>query len=768
MAPQGRDAVVAHNLLNNAGVEAFIVHSLDEIGDAIGNKVGCVLLTEESLRDRNSAMLDAALAAQPVWSDTPFVVLANGATAERTATARERIDALGNVVLLDRPLHADSLVRAVRSALAARARQYEAQDRMDELLQRDQALQESEAKFHAIAESVDQMIFSTLPDGTHDYFNDRWTEFTGVPAGEMPSMTTADLVHPDDLSNVDRATAHSYATGDAFRMEYRLLHHSGSHRWVLGQVKPQRDADGTITRWYGTCTDIHDAVTARDRTLADSRAERDALWNGTRDLLVTISQEGTYREASPSWAEVLGYEPDELVGKAFDALVHPDELDSARAAFEQIVGGTPIFDFALRLQHKDGTYRTIEWNVGMQGEVLFASGRDVTERLEREAELAASEAALRQSQKLETIGQLTGGVAHDFNNLLMATRSSLDLLRRHLPTDNDRAHRFLDNAIKATERGASLTQRMLAFARKQDLHPDSVDVAALLPGLLDLLKRSVGPSVEVDLIVASDLPKALVDTNQLEMAVLNLAVNGRDAMNGTGRLILKADEIAHKSKTKGLEPGQYVRIAVTDTGSGMDASTLAQAMEPFFTTKGVGKGTGLGLSMVHGLASQSGGTFRMDSVVGQGTTAELYLPVAADSEVLDELSEHEEPALRAANDKLTILAVDDDGLVLMGTTGLLEDMGHHVLEAYSGAEALALFETNPDIDILLTDQAMPKMTGTELAATIRAVRPDLPIILASGYAEMPEGAGKNIAARLEKPFGPNELTRAIAAVLKPE
>jgi PAS domain S-box-containing protein len=461
---------------------------------------------------------------------------------------------------------------------------------------------------------------------------------------------------------------------------------------------------------------------------------------------------------NPAWTTLLGYEEKDLLGVSFTDLTHPDDLSETLVVFSSVFETPLVAPYEFRVRHKDGSYRTTAWTASFNNGTVYATGRDVTEQHRQADALTATETALRQSQKLETIGQLTGGVAHDFNNLLMAIRSSLDLLERRLPQGDARLAALVENAVKATERGASLTQRMLAFARKQELDPKPVDVAQLLRGMRDLVEKSVGPQIAVTL-EASCSSNAMADPNQLELAVLNLAVNARDAMDGSGELVISLDCVAEEQASD-LEPGEYVRIRIQDNGAGMDALTLMQATEPFFTTKGIGKGTGLGLSMVHGLASQSGGTFRLSSMVGAGTTAALYLPVAADSQAIGSQVEPGTPPA-VHSETLRILAVDDDALVLFGTVALLEDLGHNVLEAGSGAEALDILDNEPDIELVITDQAMPNMTGVELARTIHERQPELPVILASGYAEIPEGGGNHIAARLEKPFTETLLRAAL-------
>jgi signal transduction histidine kinase len=370
------------------------------------------------------------------------------------------------------------------------------------------------------------------------------------------------------------------------------------------------------------------------------------------------------------------------------------------------------------------------------------------------------EEALRQTQKMEALGQLTGGIAHDFNNLLGAVLGYLKLLRKQLAGD-PRHLRLLDGAIEGAERGVSLTRRLLAFARRQELKPAAVDAAALVRGMIGMLRHTIGPAIEIETEFAPDLWPAQVDANQLELALLNLAINARDAMPAGGRLRLGAGNVTVGSEADGgLAPGDYVRLTLVDTGTGMDEATLARAIEPFFTTKGVGRGTGLGLSMVHGLAAQSGGALRLSSRPGIGTRAEVWLPRAAQP------PQSFSAAARAAGDDQpgTILLVDDDALVCMATAEMLRDCGHRVIEALSPRKALEILGSGTAVDVVVTDQAMPGMTGTELAAVIRKSWPRLPVLLVTGYAELPKGDGVELP-QVRKPFDQEELAAAITALI---
>ncbi|MFN3687096.1 MASE1 domain-containing protein [Salinarimonas sp.] len=406
--------------------------------------------------------------------------------------------------------------------------------------------------------------------------------------------------------------------------------------------------------------------------------------------------------------------------------------------------------------------------------LAVAAFDDVTERVRAEETLARLNADLErlveegaakivQMQKIESLGRLTGGIAHDFNNLLMVVLSALDMLRKRIPPEDARAQRLIDNATEGARRGTALTQRMLAFARRQELVPRPTSLPDLVSGMTELLRRTLGPRIAVETRFAAPLSRALVDANQLELALLNLAVNARDAMPDGGRLTIGVDEVVHDAGAairSGTAMGRYLRIRVVDTGTGMDAATLARATEPFFTTKDVGRGTGMGLSMVQGLALQSAGAFTLTSAPGEGTTAEILLPA---TDLQEDAAE--EPAVApppAAARPLRVLAVDDDALVLMGTAGILEDLGHEPIEAGSGRAALEILRAGRTVDLVITDQMMPGMTGLELAEAIRAELPGLPVVLATGYSELPEGAAARLAGLLAKPFTQEQLAAAIA------
>jgi len=368
---------------------------------------------------------------------------------------------------------------------------------------------------------------------------------------------------------------------------------------------------------------------------------------------------------------------------------------------------------------------------------------------------------------MEALGQLAGGIAHDFNNLLMAITGSLELLQKRVP-DDPKISRLLDNALQGAHRGSALTTRMLAFSRRQPLEPQAVDLPALVRGLGDLLRLSVGGNIAIETRTPLAVPPVMVDPNQLELALLNIAANARDAMPEGGTLTISiSDEEMTSNRPAGLTPGPYVRLSVSDTGEGMDEATLARAVDPFFTTKGPGKGTGLGLSTVHGLLEDSGGRLVLKSTKGEGITAEMWLPAAPSLRSAEPMGAAEPAGHVSGETPLTVLAVDDDELVLMNTVIMLEDLGYRVLEAHSGAEALQrLSET--EVDLVITDQGMPRMTGTELAVAARQTHPGLPVILATGYLELPKEASELGLPKLNKPFGLDQLNATIREILRAE
>lgn len=469
---------------------------------------------------------------------------------------------------------------------------------------------------------------------------------------------------------------------------------------------------------------------------------------------------------NPGAQRFKGYTEAEIIGRHFSTFYTEED----RAT------GLPAV--ALATAEREGRFEAEGWRVRKDGSRFWATvvidavrdsngkligfakvTRDLTERREAQRALEQAQEAFFQSQKLDAIGKLTAGVAHDFNNLLAVVIGSLDLARRRLAEGGD-ATRFIDNARTAAERGATLTQRMLAFARRQDLTLQSLDLAALVEDMADLMKRTLGAGVTISTRFPTHLPPVHADAGQLELALLNLTVNARDAMPEGGAITITGQtDTLTDGNALGLPPADYVRLAVIDEGQGMDDTTLARAIEPFFTTKGVGKGTGLGLSMVQGLAEQGGGRLTLSSSPGSGTTAELWLPVASENQPAAAVQAPSADPCGATARGLRVLVVDDDPLVQTNTAAMIEELGHHIVTAETGSEALDHLRGQP-IDLLVTDYAMPQMNGVQLIEASRKIRRDLPVLLVSGYAELPEDRLRS-TPRIAKPFSTEQLVAGI-------
>src|ERR1700730_4250625 len=489
------------------------------------------------------------------------------------------------------------------------------------------------------------------------------------------------------------------------------------------------------------------------------------LVNAVTDYAIyMLDPHGRITRVNQGARRLKGYEEAEILGQHFSRFY----IDEDRAA------GLPAL--ALATAAKDGRFEREGWRVRKDGSRFWAHvivdpirnpagelvgyakiTRDLTERRDAQLALDRTREALFQSQKMEAVGQLTGGIAHDFNNLLTAIIGSLEIARRRA-TDAS-VIRLIDNALRGAERGSSLTQRMLVFARRQELDFRPVDIVALVHGMAELLERSLGPSVRIETRFPLGLPWVNTDSNQLEMALLNLAVNARDAMPEDGPVVIAARPETVALAHGRLQPGEYVCLSLTDPGDGMDEDTLAKAIDPFFTTKEVGKGTGLGLPMVHGLAEHSGGQLVLTSQQGRGTTAEIWLPVAKKTEEAADVQVHAEiPASEPRS--LVVLVADDDPLVLTNMAAMLDDLGHKIFEASSARQALAILRRESGVQLVITDQAMPHMIGLQLIDEIKRSWPDLPVILATGFAELPSDTDP-LQMTLAKPFYQIDLAHAV-------
>lgn len=496
-----------------------------------------------------------------------------------------------------------------------------------------------------------------------------------------------------------------------------------------------------------------------ESAIAQRTAERDRIWQLSPDLMCVATTDGTLLSVNPAWQRLLGWPANWLEGRAASEIKHPDDEQRTASELARLAGGGyRTVNFEDRYRHQDGSWRWFSWVVEPENDLLYCIGRDVTAEKDALAELERTHEALRQSQKMEAIGQLTGGIAHDFNNLLAAVVGNLDLLGRKL--QDERLRRYVDSAMAGAQRGAQLTSQLLAFARRQRLSPKVVDVNTLVKGTIDnLLRRTLGGLITIEMLPDEELWPAAVDPTQLESALLNLGLNARDAIPNSGSITVETSNVRVRPGTHAdLAPGDYVLVAVTDTGLGMPPEVVAKATEPFYTTKGVGKGTGLGLSTVYGFLRQSGGTLRITSHPGAGTTVQLYLPK---SEVPAQPAQ-ERSEVRGRPSGEIVMVVDDDPDVCATTSELLVELGYAVVTASGGARALEVLASNSEIRTIVTDYAMPGMSGADFLQRARKIRPDLKAVVATGYAEGDElGQALPSAAVLRKPFSLTELAEGL-------
>ncbi len=573
-------------------------------------------------------------------------------------------------------------------------------------------------------------------DGYIPIFGGKHPHTLGLPFAEVWSEIWDDI-----RPLVDRALA-----GEATWSEnlHLVMERNGypEDTWYTFSYSPLRDEFSEVAGMFCACMETTAQVIAERR----STAERERLFELTRDLFGVATFDGYLKSINPAWSRILGRSEAALLAEPFTAIIHPEDLPATAAVLERLQSGSPEHQFQIRLLKADGGAVSFAWTAVPDAtpgsNIFYAVGRDITDDLRREEQL-------RQSQKMEAVGLLTGGVAHDFNNLLQVVSGNLDLIRRN-PADPARVVRLASNGLLATERGVKLTAQLLAFSRAQKPDIRTTPVSPLIAGMDEILRRSLGPTIQIEFEIGGDGLCVMADPTQLEMALLNLAINARDAMPGGGALHFSArDRIV--SDDAELLPGRYVEIRVADTGTGMSADTAVRAFDPFFTTKGVGKGTGLGLSQVYAMAKQAGGVARIDRSERRGTVIALLLKAAE----LEDPSESPDDVVTSARlgRGRTVLVVDDDLDVLLFLRDALEALGCKVITAQDGMSGLdALGRADPDL--LLLDFAMPGMNGAEVADRARVMRPELPIIFASGYAETAaiEAALGDGAVIMRKPF----------------
>jgi len=629
-----------------------------------------------------------------------------------------------------------------------------------------------ENRFELLVQSItDYAIYLLDPSGVVASWNTGAQRFKGYAAEEIIGQHFSRFYTDEDRARALPARALRTAAQEGrFEAEGWRVRRDGSRFWASVVIDPVRDPAGTLIGFAKITRDLTERRATEEALRQSEQRFRLLVESVTDYAIYMLDRDGIVSSWNAGAQRAKGYRADEIVGQHFSRFYTEEDRAS----------GLP--QRALRTAEHDGRFEAEGWRCRRDGTLFWASvvidpvrdtmgsligfakvTRDLSERREAQRALEKAQEAFFQSRKMDAIGKLTGGVAHDFNNLLAAVIGSLELAKRRLPEGHDTS-RFIDNAMAAARRGVTLTQRMLAFGRKQDLQLTTVDLVQLVRGMTELLQRTIDPRITIETRFSLFLPPVRSDSAQLELAILNLVVNARDAMPHGGQITIAAATVPPSAEPPGgLAAGNYVRLTVGDTGEGMEQAVLARALEPFFTTKGVGKGTGLGLSMIHGLAEQCGGRLELESRVGEGTTVTLYLPVAEPVERPAERPPLEASAV-AAPQSLLILAVDDDPLVLTNTVAQLEEFGHRVVHAPSGPAALSILAAEP-IDVLVTDYAMPNMTGLELAQAARVAWPDLPILLVSGYAELGQPQAVTYP-RLAKPFSAAELGVALDGALR--
>ncbi|MEO5774342.1 MAG: PAS domain S-box protein [Sphingomicrobium sp.] len=642
----------------------------------------------------------------------------------------------------------------------------------------EQALRESEARFRRIADAAPVMMWVTRADHVRDFVNDAYADFLGMPREVARLADWRSIIHPDDQQRLVRDSLAGEATGKPFSLEARYLRADGEYRWLKSVSTPRFDAEGRLMGFIGVASDITLAkeaelelkaeVERRTSELALSEARFRAVFDTVLEVLVLLEPDGTVVELNRKEAAWRANNAREAVGqKIWDSptmRAYPQHKDVLKAGVATAAAGE-IFNAEVKMERTGVSTAFLDVSVqpvrSGEGAIIYLlfEARDITE-------LKAAQEQLRQSQKMEALGQLTGGIAHDFNNLLTVVVGGLDIIAKR--AEDPKLKRYADNALAAAERGARLTGQLLAFSRVQRLEVRPCHVAPLMEEMRPLLRNVLGPGIDKRYELDEAMLPVMADPTQLEVAVLNLAINARDAMPGGGILTFRSEAVIVRGDPE-LEDGGYIELSIADTGTGMSEDVLARAFDPFFTTKEVGKGTGLGLSMVYGMARQSGGTARVESRPGEGTTVKLLFRVAeqdpAATSAAEGAVEAESPA--ADSRRASIMVIDDDPDVRGFVVASLEEQGFDVREASEGRNGLRQL-AKQSADLVILDFIMPGLSGAEIASRIRVTRPDQPILFVSGYSET--DAVRRVAPDaplLAKPFRAEALTKAVRAALTP-
>jgi PAS domain S-box-containing protein len=624
------------------------------------------------------------------------------------------------------------------------------------------------ARYDAVVDHAPDAILTLDTKGVIQFANPAAAKEFGYAARELVDLPISALF--DDQPGWRSAWA-ALLAGEALPGPIELVAHrrDGSVSFVeVSASSWQSDARVFVTTILRDVNERRRAEEALrhlnsslERRVAERTADRDRMWRLSSDVMLVMQLDGTITASNPAWRDLLGRAAESPYEAKLEKFVVEADRPALAAALQALVGIKAPQRFELRLCSHDGATRAISWSAVAADDLLQAVGRDVTAEREAEAALQNAEEALRQSQKMEAIGQLTGGIAHDFNNLLTGIIGSMDMMKRRIAAERyGDVERFMNAAVVSAERAAALTHRLLAFARRQPLDPQVIDPNGLIAGMADLLQRSLGEQIRLEILPAADIWPIQTDANQLENALLNLAINGRDAMADGGRLSMRTENVTIR-RAEDIEAGDYSVISVTDTGSGMSPETAAKAFDPFFTTKPIGQGTGLGLSMIYGFVKQSRGHVRIESREGAGTTVKLFLPRHIGSVAAPEVKEHFETPQGEGE---YVLLVEDEPSVRLLIREVLEELDYTCLEANDGQAALPILASDRRLDLMITDVGLPGLNGRQLAEIARQHRPDLKILFVTGYAEHATVRGGFLAPGMDmvtKPFALDALAKKI-------
>ncbi|PCG13295.1 hybrid sensor histidine kinase/response regulator [Sphingomonas adhaesiva] len=663
----------------------------------------------------------------------------------------------------------------MRSADGLVARWFGANAEVSDQIRAAQLLEEANERFQAAVRATHGVLWTNTPEGEMRGEQSGWAHLTGQSYDEYQGYGWADAVHPEDAQPTIKAWNEAVRSRSTFKFEHRVRRHDGVWRRFSIRAIPVIDNADAIREWVGVHTDIteqrdvEDALRAMNETLesrvSEVAADLDRVWRNASDIFVVIDGEGLLHRVNPATTAILGWSEAELVGRSVFDLIHPEDVPLSLGALEH--ARTQVLPtFENRYRTKDGGLRTISWVAAPEGEWIYAYGRDVSAERAQQADLAVAQEALRQSQKMEAIGQLTGGVAHDFNNLLTVIRSAVDLLR--LPDLSEEKRGRYINAISDTaDRAAKLTGQLLAFARRQALNAETLDVGRSISAIGEVIGTLIGSRIRYSTTLPDAACHIFADSNQFDTAIVNMVANARDAMQSGGVLTITVAPVSSIPALRSHPEvhGEFVAISISDTGTGIPADQVERVFEPFFTTKGVGKGTGLGLSQVFGFAKQSGGEVLVKSEVGVGTTFTLYLPHV---EGVDRHGAGEANMSPLPDGHATcVLVVEDNADVGEFATRSLGELGYHSVLAPNAEQALAeLDRGGRRFDIIFSDVVMPGMSGIDLAREIRDRYPDLPIVLTSGYSHVLAQNGTHGFELLHKPYSVDQLSRTLWKVLE--